>query len=203
MSTSSTLAPNHHARDGGFHGLAGVAAALSMVVGREADARVAIELTDLHAGDRLVDVGCGPGVALRRAARLGATVTGIDPAPVMRRVASLLSRRVEIVDGVAERLPLPDGSATVLWSIATVHHWRDLDAGMTEARRVLAPGGRFLAMERRTSAGAHGLASHGWTDEQAEAFAALVAAAGFAPPTVVRRAAGRRPLVAVTATRGD
>jgi hypothetical protein len=56
-------------------------------------------------------------------------------------------------------------------------------------------------MERRTTPGAPGRASHGWTDAQADAFAALVGEAGFARPTVVRREAGRRPLIAVLATR--
>lgn len=214
MTTTSdaSLVPNHHAHFGGFHGASGLLAALSMLIGREGDARLAIELTGLGAGDRLVDVGAGPGVAVRRAARLGASATAVEPASVMRRVATLLNRapfarrgrrgRLDVVDGVAEHLPLADASATVLWSIASVHHWTDLDAALAEAHRVLRPGGRFLAIERHTEAGAHGLASHGWTDAQADAFAALVGTSGFAAPTVVTRQAGRRALIAVTATRG-
>jgi SAM-dependent methyltransferase len=60
-----------------------------------------------------------------------------------------------------------------------VHHWHDLEAGLAEVRRVLAPGGRFVALERRTEVGADGLASHGWTDAQAAAFAEACRAAGF------------------------
>ena len=41
--------------------------------------------------------------------------------------------------GVAEAIPLPEGSAAVAWSIATVHHWSDIDAGLREVRRVLLP----------------------------------------------------------------
>jgi ubiquinone/menaquinone biosynthesis C-methylase UbiE len=48
-----------------------------------------------------------------------------------------------------------------------VHHWHDLDAGLAEVRRVLRPSGRFLAIERQVEPGATGLASHGWTAEQA------------------------------------
>ena len=60
-----------------------------------------------------------------------------------------------------------------------MHHWRDLEAGLAEVTRVLAPGGRFVALERLTDEGADGLASHGWTQAQAEAFADACRAAGF------------------------
>ena len=86
-------APNHHADYPGFAGVAGLVAALSMAVGRKGDAELAVRLSGMGPGDTVVDIGCGPGVAARYAARLGATVTGVDPAPVMLRVARLLTRR--------------------------------------------------------------------------------------------------------------
>ena len=144
-----------------------------MAFGRKGDARLAARLSGMGSGDTVVDVGCGPGVAVRYAARLGAMVTGVDPAPVMLRVARLLTRRpamVRYIEGAAEAIPLPDDSASVVWSIATVHHWSDIDAGLREVRRLLLSGGRLVAMERRAQPGARGHASHGWTDEQASAF---------------------------------
>ena len=119
----------------------------------------------------------------------------------MLRLAGWLTRSrspVTWVDGAAESIPLPDGAATVLWSIATVHHWRDLDAGLHEARRVLSRGGRLLVVERQTRPGATGLASHGWTEEQAAGFAERCRGAGFASVQVDRHA-GRRPLWSVQA----
>ncbi|MBV8303159.1 MAG: class I SAM-dependent methyltransferase, partial [Acidimicrobiia bacterium] len=68
--------PNHHANFGGFSGPMGLIAALSMVFGREGDARLAARLSGLEPGDTVVDVGCGPGAAVRHAAALGAAVTG-------------------------------------------------------------------------------------------------------------------------------
>ena len=144
--------PNHHANYPGFKGVAGIVAALSMVFGRNGDAQLAVRLSGMGPGDRVVDVGCGPGVAVRYSARQGATVTGVDPAPVMLRVARLLTRssaKVRYAKGAAEEIPLPEGSVSVVWSIATVHHWSDIDAGLREVRRVLLPGGRLVAMERR------------------------------------------------------
>lgn len=195
--------PNHHAHHPGFTGLSGVVAALGMAAGRGGDARLAARLSTLAPGDVVVDIGCGPGAAARHAARLGTSVTGIDPAPVMLRTARLLTAHrseVRYLEGAAEALPVPDESATVAWSIATVHHWADLDAGLREVRRVLRAGGRLVAIERRTEAGARGLASHGWTDAQAAGFAERCRDHGYLDVEVGTHADGRRSTVSVVAT---
>jgi len=200
--TQHATVPNHHAHHAPFSGPMGVVAALSMISGRDEDARLAIRLSGLAAGEVVVDIGCGPGAAARQAVRAGARAIGVDPAPVMLRTARLLTRRgVSYHQGAAEQLPVDDGIAQVAWSIATVHHWRDLDAGLREVRRVLAPGGHFVAIERRTHPGAHGLASHGWTDEQAAAFAAQCEEHGFVDAQVERQRGRRRSTVSVTARR--
>lgn len=194
-------APNHHAHYPGFAGLTGLLGAATMILGRQGDARLAGELSGLRPEDIVVDVGCGPGAAVRRAARTAESVTGVDPAPVMLRVARLLSRpseKMRFVQGTAEALPLPDDSVSVLWSIASVHHWADLDAGLREARRVLRPGGRLVGIERHTRPGARGLASHGWTDDHATAFADRCLARGFTDARVGRHAYGRRRTISVT-----
>jgi ubiquinone/menaquinone biosynthesis C-methylase UbiE len=204
MATTSTPAtPNHHAAYPGCTGFKGVFAGLTMAVGRTGDARLAVELTGTRPDDRVVDVGCGPGTAARFAARLGAQVTGVDPSPAMLGLARRLTRSsvsVTWLDGGAESLPLPDGSATVVWTVASVHHWQDVDAGLREVRRVLVPGGRFLAMERPSKPGATGYASHGWTDEQAATFADMCRDHGFDGVEVSRHSTRLRRLVAVRAT---
>lgn len=176
-------APNHHADHPGFAGIGGLVAALGFLVGRDHAARLAIDLADLRPGDALVDVGCGPGVAARRAVERGATAIGVDPAPVMRRVARARWRRVRGLEwraGTAESLPVDDGWASVVWSLATVHHWADLDAGLAEAHRVLSPGGRLVVLERAIrDHRAPGVAGHGWVPEQAAAFAARCEQHGF------------------------
>jgi ubiquinone/menaquinone biosynthesis C-methylase UbiE len=175
-----------------------------MIVGRGAAARLAIALTGVTGADHVVDVGCGPGSAARAAARRGAAVTGVDPAGVMLALARRLTRRgrsITWMEGTAEALPLADGAATVVWSLSTVHHWRDVDQGLGEARRVLTGGGRLLAVERRVRPGATGLASHGWTDAQAEGFADRCRAAGFFDVRVETRTPRRRPLLVVTGRR--
>jgi ubiquinone/menaquinone biosynthesis C-methylase UbiE len=195
--------PNHHANYPGFAGVAGLVAAVSMAFGRKGDAQLAVRLSGMGSGDRVVDIGCGPGVAVRYAARLGATVIGVDPAPVMLRVAKLLTRRwakVRYFEGAAEAIPLPEASASVVWSIATVHHWSDLEAGLREVRRVLLSGGRLVAMERRAEPGARGHQSHGWTDEQATVFADRCREHGFSDVRLERATIGRRSTVSVVAS---
>jgi len=197
-----TMAPNHHADQDHFSGVGGLLAGLSMTVGRGGSSRLAARLSAAGPDDHVVDVGCGPGSAVRHAARLGAHVTGVDPAPVMLRVARRLTpsnERVTYLEGAAEALPLADGTATVLWSISSVHHWGDVADGLREARRVLGPGGRFVAVEHGARPGATGFASHGWTDEQAAAFADACGAEGFEAVRIERAKGRRRGLVAVVA----
>src|SRR5271166_2212529 len=174
-----------------------------MVFGRKGDAKLAVRLSGMGSGDTVMDIGCGPGSAVRYAARLGATVTGVDPAPVMLRVARLLTwrrARVRYIEGAAESIPLPEGSASVVWSIATVHHWSDIVAGLREIRRVLLPGGRLVAMERRAQPEARGHQSHGWTTEQANAFADRCREEGFTDVRLERATIGRRSTVSVVAS---
>src|SRR5438876_1152745 len=200
-SESPLLAPNHHGDHPGFGGITGWIAALSMRKGRAAAAELAIRLTNLVAGDHVVDIGCGPGVAARLAAERGATVTGVDPAEVMLRVARRDDRQASVTwrQGAAEALPLPDGSCDVAWSLSTVHHWPDLDRGLNEVRRVLVAGGRFLATERLVKPGARGHASHGWTTDQAELFAERCQSAGLASVEVTNHETERGILLAVAA----
>ena len=194
MTDSPTPAVNHHADHTGFGGVIGLVAALGMLVMGRGYARVATDLASVSDADRVVDIGCGPGAAARAAARRGATVVGVDPSPMMLRLAGAVTRgqpNITWSQGTAEELPLPDGSATVAWSLRTVHHWKDVAAGLPELRRVLAPAGRFLVMERRVQPGATGLASHGWTEQQVESFQAQCRATGFDALRIDERPAGR------------
>lgn len=200
MNVSPPQTVNHHADQPGFGGVTGLLfGVLFLAIGR-AKARLAVDIASVSATDRVIDIGCGPGGAVRAAARRGAHAIGVDPAPVMLRVARAVTRGkagVEWAEGTAENLPVPTGSATVVWSLATVHHWKDATKGLSEAHRVLAPGGRVLAIERQVQPGATGVASHGWTEQQAESFAALCRTAGFGNVRVEGRGNGRGAVWAV------
>lgn len=174
-----------------------------MLIGGRRQARLAVELARVSSTDDVVDIGCGPGTAVRAAARNGAHVTGVDPSPMMLRVARTVTRgqpRVDWLQGAAEKLPLPDSSANIAWSLKTVHHWKDVTAGLAEVMRVLVAGGRFLVIERQVRPDSTGLASHGWTDEQVRDFAAQCREAGFGTVQVGKHVHGRNVLWAVQAS---
>lgn len=195
---------NHHGDHPGFSGFTGdLFAVLFLLAGRRT-AALAADLTKVTAGDHVVDIGCGPGNGARIAAQRGARVTGVEPSQSMLRVARAVTRgrpAITWAEGTAEALPVPDASATVVWALATVHHWHDVGAGLSEIHRVLAPGGRLLAVERQVKPDATGFASHGWTEGQAETFAALCVSAGLAQASVNADKAGRREVWTVHAVR--
>jgi ubiquinone/menaquinone biosynthesis C-methylase UbiE len=110
-----------------------------------------VELAALASGDRVLDIGCGPGAAVRAAAPLAKEALGADPSGRMLRLAHRRSRgltNVRYCQAPAHQLPLEDDWFTAAWTIHSMHHWGDEEAGILEARRVLASGGRFLVVEQ-------------------------------------------------------
>ena len=110
MNAAPAQAVNHHADYRGFSGVAGLLGGLLFLAIGRTNARLAVDVASVSAADHVVDIGCGPGTAVRAAARCGARATGIDPAPVMLRVARAVTRRRDRIDwaqGAAERLPVP------------------------------------------------------------------------------------------------
>ena len=108
-------------------------------------------LLDAAAGD-VVEVGCGDGRLLEQVA--GPHVRsrlGVEPA---RPLAAAAARRgLDVVRAAAEALPLADRSVDVVLAGFYALRYVDLDAALTEAARVLRPGGRlaFTLVGRRAA----------------------------------------------------
>lgn len=139
--------------------------------------RIIADVAGLTPSDHVLDLGCGPGAAVRTAATIvtEGRAVGVDRSPPMvelarRRSADFSNVRFEV--GAAEDLPFPDGEFSVVWSVHSYHHWDDHDAGLAEIRRVLAPGGRVFIMERDAR-------THGLTDEGAAELVQRLEIAGF------------------------
>ncbi|MDN5749944.1 MAG: class I SAM-dependent methyltransferase [Pseudonocardia sp.] len=94
----------------------------------------------------LLDLGAGTGKLTEQlVTRPGARVTAVEPDSAM--LAELRARlpTVDARDGVAEALPLPDGSVDAVL-IGQAWHWFDPDRTLDEIVRVLRPGGVLVVV---------------------------------------------------------
>lgn len=103
----------------------------------------------------IVDIGCGTGSALRHAAEqvTAGTLIGIDPVPRMVEIAVQQTAmhpavaRIRFYQGAADALPVAEQSADVVLAFDSFDHWPDPLAGLSEVRRILKPGGRFVVVK--------------------------------------------------------
>ena len=118
--------------------------------------REMLDLARLAEAEHVLDIGCGTGsLALAAKRRVGKTgdVYAIDPSPELiaaaRRKARFARLEVAFEIGGAQSLDLPDASVDVVFATLVLHHLphEDLVQSFREIRRVLVPGGRFLAIE--------------------------------------------------------
>ena len=102
--------------------------------------RVFADFVEL-AGDRVLDIGCGPG-RFRHRLPENIRYIGIDPLPLLPHV-----KEFDFARGVSEYIPLPDSSVTDVVILAALDHFHDLNRSFQEIRRVLVPGGRLHIMQ--------------------------------------------------------
>lgn len=109
-----------------------------------------------HARGQVLELGVGGGLNLAFYDPATVTgVTGVDPSAELRAMAEAAPRpeglAVEIVAGEGERLPFADGRFDTVLCTFTLCSVRSPAAVLSEARRVLRPGGRFLFCEHGLS----------------------------------------------------
>ncbi len=107
--------------------------------------RLSLLLAELTAGQQVLDLGCGDGSFSAPLASAGAEVVGVDVADEALRRARLRAPQVEFVR-VEEGGPLPfaNDAFDLVWCGETLEHVVDVGLLLSEARRVLAPGGLLL-----------------------------------------------------------
>ncbi|WP_246036345.1 class I SAM-dependent methyltransferase [Cellulomonas telluris] len=93
-------------------------------------------------GTRVLDVGCGSGELLARAAALGASVAGVDSAPGMVAVARRTAPDGDVRVADAQALPWPAAVFDVVLAVNALHLADDPDAALAEMVRVTRAGGR-------------------------------------------------------------
>jgi SAM-dependent methyltransferase len=159
----------------------------------ERGAILLIEAAGIVKGQRVLDLGCGPGNISALLARTGATVVGVDLAVCMVEAARSSSPGIEFYEANAEDLPFEDSCFEAVVACYVLHHLARPDVALRECYRVLVPGGRlafvhpqdqqsmnifFSAWEEHNTAGRlpHGPLSQ-WTG--VEQFEELLVRAGF------------------------
>jgi SAM-dependent methyltransferase len=94
-------------------------------------------------GSRLLDVACGTGELVARAARAGALAEGLDFAASMVEAARAAYPGLRFQEGDAQELPFQDESFDAVTCAFGLMHLEDPDRALAEARRVLRSGGRY------------------------------------------------------------
>jgi ubiquinone/menaquinone biosynthesis C-methylase UbiE len=91
----------------------------------------------------ILDVGCGPGYVSAAAAERGANPIGLDFSSEMIAIAHKKFPRIEFRQGDAQNLPFPDANFDRVVANFALLHLAKPERAMSEAARVLKPGGRF------------------------------------------------------------
>jgi SAM-dependent methyltransferase len=145
--------------------------------------RWAVRLLDVQPTDRVIELGCGPGVAVAALATRATRgmVVGVDHSQVMirqarrRNRAAIRAGRVRLIHSPVERLSISDGSFDAMLAVNTVGMWPDPTARLRELARLLRPGGRIALVSQPRCPGATAATAAAGAKE----LAGLLTAAGF------------------------
>jgi SAM-dependent methyltransferase len=102
-----------------------------------------LDAVEVGPGTRLLDVATGPGYVAGRAAQRGATACGVDIAEAMLVRARAQHEGVEFTRGDAQALPFDDDRFDAVVGNFALPHLSRPEQAVSEAVRVLAPGGRL------------------------------------------------------------
>lgn len=115
---------------------------------RSAEEYADFVLPSIHAGDRLLDVGCGSGTISVGLAQVASHVIGVDLADADEGFGGARAYaadhgidNVEFLEGSINELGFPDASFDVCTLLSMMETLDDPLAGLAEVRRVLRPGG--------------------------------------------------------------
>ena len=101
-------------------------------------------------GERILDVGCGPGFYCREFAELVGSVVGVDQSDAMiglawRRCSELSNVALHVADATA--LGVPDAEFDAAFTVQVMEYVPDTRAALAELHRALRPGGRVLVWD--------------------------------------------------------
>jgi SAM-dependent methyltransferase len=105
------------------------------------------DLAGVRAGQRVLDVGCGPGaLTAELVGRVGDdAVSAVDPSEAFVAAARARHPGVDVQSATAEQLPFEDGAFDAVLAQLVVHFMTDPVAGLREMKRVTSSGGTVAA----------------------------------------------------------
>jgi ubiquinone/menaquinone biosynthesis C-methylase UbiE len=108
---------------------------------------IVTRLGGLSPGARVADLGCGSGVFSDRLRRRNFECTGVDLSPNLIRIARARYPGIEFLEGDIEHLPFADASFDCVLLAGVLHHLPDRSKCVAVIKRILKPGGRFVAFD--------------------------------------------------------
>lgn len=139
--SNNTVTPQE---DGPVSGLISLLDAVDALPGSVALRARSYELLDLAPETSVVDVGCGVGRAVAEMAERGVQAVGVDVSEQMVAVGRRRRPDLDLRLGDACELPFQDGRLAGYRAEKLYHELGDPAGALSEARRVLAPGGRVV-----------------------------------------------------------
>jgi SAM-dependent methyltransferase len=106
----------------------------------------ALKLLQLGSSDHLLDIGCGSGLFANQAAATGAVVSGLDATASLIEEAKKRAPGLRFYVGEMEELPFEAGAFDIVTGFNSFQYAASVPAALTEAKRVLRPGGRLVVM---------------------------------------------------------
>lgn len=142
-----------------------------------------ISLLEVRPEDRVLEVGFGPGIAIRGLTRLvtSGRICGIDHSELMvgearkRNADAVRSGLVDLRLASVDRLPAFDEPFDAIFAVNSVGFWPEPVARLKELRALLAPGGRIAIASQPRSRGA----TVATTERAAREITSMLDAAGF------------------------
>jgi SAM-dependent methyltransferase len=107
-----------------------------------------VQTLGIGAQSTVVDLAAGTGKFTRLLIPTGAHIIAVEPVKGMRITLSKFVPSIEISDGTAESIPLPDASVDAI-TVAQAFHWFRLEEATVEIHRVLRPGGGLALIWNR------------------------------------------------------